>query len=161
MKGGDSPLVKEVKRVPKIKWEKLQLEEVAQEYRSHMEEKMEAYVEGRRQREGELGEMTGWESFAEVVVEGAKEVCGVREKGVENPWMVGKEEEIGRLNRNVSVCVERKIREVEKQRVGEEHHREEAQEGLREARNERRRCFRRWEREYWRGVVDECRDADC
>ena len=44
---------------------------------------MDSYDEERRAREGEIGEKTGWKKFAEVVVEGAKEVCGVREKGVD------------------------------------------------------------------------------
>ena len=115
--------MKEVKRRPNIRWEKLQGEGVEQAYCALMEERMREYEVRRGLNGEELGEMTGWVEFAELVVEGAKEVCGVRQKSVENPWMVGKEEEIAWLNRNVTLCVERKIGEVEKERRGEENHR--------------------------------------
>ena len=96
------------KRVPRIEWEKLQVETVAEAFRDHMEVKMEAYEVERTQAAGEIGEMSGWAKFAEVVVGGAKEVCGVKKKSVENPWMVGREVEIGMMRRQVCVAQERR-----------------------------------------------------
>ena len=35
-------------------------------------------------------ETSGWAELAEKTVDVAKEVCGVRSRSVENPWMVGR-----------------------------------------------------------------------
>ena len=153
-------VVREKKKVPKIRWERLQVDAVAEEYRELMEVKMREYEEERRGNVGELGEMSGWPKFAEVVVEGAKEVCGVREKKVENPWMIGREEEVDVLRREITVCVERRNEEAEKERRGQANQVVGARGMLKEARNELRRRTRRWEREYWNGLVKECKDAE-
>ena len=71
--------------------------------------------------------MAGWTEFAEIVVKGAEEICEVREKGVENPWMVGKEEEVERMRREISLAQESRNAEVEKQRRGEDDHPDDAQ----------------------------------
>ena len=36
---------------------------------------------------------TRWDELTDLVVSAAKEVCGTEEKKVENPWMVGREDE--------------------------------------------------------------------
>ena len=42
-----------------------------------------------------VGEVTsGWAELSEKVVDAAKEICGVRTKRVENPWMIGKDDRI-------------------------------------------------------------------
>ena len=52
-------------------------------------------------------------------MEVAKEVCGTREKSVENPWMVGKEEEAEELRRVINAAVLRRNEVVEGERRGE------------------------------------------
>ena len=61
---------------------------------------------------------TGWARLAEKVVDVAKEVCGERTKSVENPWMVGKEEDISRMRRDISIATERKNQAAADQREG-------------------------------------------
>ena len=72
-----------------ICWERLKLEEVERRFASAVDRKME-------EREGEevREDSTGWTKVQEVVLEAAKEVCGEAQKRIENPWMVGKEEEL-------------------------------------------------------------------
>ena len=74
------------KRVPMVKWEGLSNDQVAGQFRQRMEE-----VIGERDEEPVGGvETSGWAELAEKAVDVAKEVCGVRSRRVENPWMVGR-----------------------------------------------------------------------
>ena len=86
-------------------------------------------------------------------------MCGERAKGVENPWMVGKEEIVMELREEVTKAQERRNTEAEKERRGAANEVEEARELLKEARNEMRR-IRGWERGYWSEVLQECKDAE-
>ena len=45
--------------------------------------------------EGEWNERMGeWEKMSEVMIRAATDVCGTREKGISNSWVIGKEESI-------------------------------------------------------------------
>ena len=143
------------KKVPLIKWERLADEQVAAQYSRRMGEEMR-----------NLGEVevvcTGWAKFAEKVVGVASEVCGLRSKSVENPWMVGREEEISRMRRAISVAMERKNQAAADNRngTGSEEDLEEKWQVLREARREWKRETRAWESQWWQGVVADCVKAE-
>ena len=144
------------RRVPLIKWERLAVEDVAREYERRMEEVM-------RGDEEEVEEVcTGWMKLAEKVVEVAKGVCGIRERRVENPWMVGKEEETAALRRSISQATERRNTAAVEHRRGEASEEElgERWEELREARKRWKRAVRSWERQWWDGVIGECVRAE-
>ena len=90
------------KRTPRIQWENLRNEEVTRTFHRRMGEKMAEVVvpvPG-------SGKSTDWVPLAERVVEVAAEVCGLKQKSVENPWMVGKEEEAARLRRSIGAAVD-------------------------------------------------------
>ena len=144
------------RKVPLIKWEELRDEQVANDYRRKMGEALSV-------EQPEAGEVTsGWAGLTEKVVEVAKEVCGVRSKRVENPWMVGKDEEIVAMRRRVSGAVTRRNEMAVEVRQGRETEQrlEERREEVRRERGEWRRTVRRWEREYWDRVVRECQEAE-
>ena len=110
-----------------------------------------------------VGEVTtGWAGLSEKVVAVAKEVCGVRSKGVENPWMVGRGEVIGEMRRRLSGAIERRNGIAVEVREGREveERLEEARVEVRRERGEWRRTVRRWEREYWDEVIGECNQAE-
>ena len=120
------------KRAPRVKWEALREEEVARHYHRRMGEKMAEPVEAAAPGEGES---TEWGKLAEKVMEVAEEVCGLKTKSVENPWMLGKQEKIAETGRRVSAAVERRNEVVG---GGEEEALvEEAKQRLKEARRER------------------------
>ena len=132
------------KKTPRINWEKLKVEEVEVRYKEVVERKM-------RERGEEVEEeSTGWAKLQEVVVEAAKEVCGEVTKSVENPWMVGKEEEVRRLRQEIGRCLE------EREAAQEEEEREGAKERLKEARKEWKREVTRWEKEWWEVELRRC-----
>ena len=85
------------KRPPMIRWERLK------------EESFAGVVDAKiRETEGQVRQdSAGWSRVTEVVVDATKEVCGEAVKSVENLWMVGKEEELARLRREVESCLER------------------------------------------------------
>ena len=153
------------RRVPKIKWEALQ-----------EESKKEEYVERTRMlmNEGEWSENVGeWEKVSEVMVRAAKDVCGIREKGVLNPWVIGHEESIrermARVNEAVNArneCMSRlrarhgmRTRQGGAQRSLLESQVERARAEVRNARKDVKRFMRRIEKEWWIGRINECRDA--
>ena len=134
-----------MRRVPQIRWERLAVEEVEKEYCRKMEEVME------RTRGEEVDERsTGWAKLAEKVVEVAEEVCGVRTKSVENPWMVGKEGEISRMRRDISFATERKNQAAVDHRGGQvsDQELEDRWEELREARRVWKRQVKAWEKQW-------------
>ena len=151
------------KKIPKVQWEKLRLQEHADRYRQKVEEKIEEKeLNGGLQREG-----VGWKDIADVTTEAAIEVCGTTERKIENPWMIGREEEIERMRTRISIAIERRndltsrIREsesiVEKARL--EAERQPVREELKEARKDLKRKTARWEKDWWEEILNECREA--
>ena len=138
------------KRPPTIRWERLKIEAVEQRFAGVVDAKL-------RETEGEVRQdSTGWARVTEVVVDAAKEVCGEAVKPVENPWMVGKEEESARLRREVERCLERRGTAVE---AGDEEEMEEAREALKVARKKWRKELMRWEKEWWDEELVRCEGA--
>ena len=153
------------RRVPKIKWEVLQDESKREEY----EDRTRVLL-----NEGEWDESVNeWKKVSEVMVRAAKEVCGVREKGVTNPWVIGHEEHVRglmtRVNEAVNErneCVRRlnarhgmRTRHGGGQRTALESQAERARVAVRNARKEVKRFMRRIEREWWTERINECKEA--
>ena len=142
-------------RVLKIKWEVLQDESKREEY----EERTRVLM-----NESESNERMGeWERVSEIMVRAAKEVCGVREKGVLNPWVIGHEESIRERTSRVNDAVNERnecmsclrampgvtTRRNSAQRTLAERRLERAKTEVKTARKEVKRLMRRIEREWW------------
>ena len=95
--------IKENKRIPKIKWEKLREAEIVQQYRNKIEELTEDLAEN----EGE-DEETKYGELIKIVTTAAREVCGTDERRVENPWLIGKDDLIQRLKSRIAGAVTRR-----------------------------------------------------
>ena len=148
----------ERKRIPKIKWERLREPEVAAQYRQRIEELAEEIEEEREERDS-----TNYKEIVDLVTRAAKDICGEEEKRIENPWMIGKEEELQRLKVGITTAVNQRneisVRERE-QGVNLEAEMNEARERLKEARREMKRETRRWEREWWEEKINQCLEAE-
>ena len=155
-----------IERFPKVRWEKLKLPEVQEEYREKMRE-----LRGQgEEMEDERGE---WERLSKLMRKSAEAVCGVEERKVQNPWTVGREEEIREMNRQIEGAVNRRNRVRERmgarirlrpraRREGEaslEQELSEAREEVASGRRELKRRLRMWEREWWEIKMEECREA--
>ena len=145
------------KKIPKIRWEKLKETETALLYRQKINELTE------NMERNEMAETTKYREIMEIVTKAAKEVCGESERRIENPWMVGKEEELQRMKSRIAGAVTERNRIAETaRRNGEEMdgEMERARETLREARREMKRETRRWETEWWEDRIRECQEAE-
>ena len=148
-------------RVPKIRWERLKDQEIAQQYRQRIDELIEENE--RENRQEEMPDRTNYKEIIDLVTRAAKDVCGEEEKRIENPWMVGKEEELQRMKSRISGAVARRNAISERARtLGEDLEREtaEAKENLKDARREMKREIRRYEREWWEEKIAECVQAE-
>ena len=157
--------VTEERGVPRVIHEKLSEESVREEFERETRERMEGL-----EWEGERDE---WGKLAEVLLGAASEVCGVRQGRANNPWMVGREEELEALHRAVNEATERRnecaVRMENRMRLRARANDdimrrivsewEEAGDRVREAKRELKGSLRRWEEEWWDGVLEECREA--
>ena len=130
---------------------------IAELYRQKIRELIE--------EEGEAEEVdrTEYKEMIDLVLREAKEVCGEDEKRVENPWMVGKEEELQRMKSKISGAVTQRNTVKERERVQQlnlEVELNEAIERLREARREMKPETRRCEREWWEEKIQLCAEAE-
>ena len=145
--------------------ERMSDERVREEYEVKTCEKMED-VNWEEERDE-------WSKLADVMVEAAREVCGEGRGRASNPWMVGREEELGELHRVVNVETERRnecaVRMRNRRRLRArandqnvrraERELEEAKERVKEAKRELKTRLRRWETEWWDQMINECREA--
>jgi hypothetical protein len=93
----------------------------------------------------------------------AKEVCGEDERRIENPWMVGKEEDIQRMKSAITWAVTNRNEVSERESIqgqGLQREMDEARERLRDARRVMKRELRRWEREWWEEKINQCLEAE-
>ena len=141
----------EKKRTPTVKWEKLRDEETQRRYATEVDRKMRE-LESREKST----ETTGWVDVQEIVMGVASEVCGVSERKVENPWMVGREEEVSRLRAEIGRWIERRDEAVEAQ---DEERREVARRELKAARKRWKKTVAGWEKEWWEEELRSCEDA--
>ena len=137
-------------RVGQIKWEVLNSREGRESFREATRERWEE----RRREEGR------WEKVAEVMRESAREVCGMRERRIENPWMVGHENTLDELRSLVQRWNERKNELLTRRRTrAVEADIEDAKEHLKEAKKEMKRKLKQWEREWWDEKIRQCEEA--
>ena len=155
-----------VERVPKVRWERLKLPEVKEEYREKMREL-------REEEETMEREEDEWKRLSGLMLKAAEEACGVEERRIQNPWTVGHEEEIREANSRIERAVDRRnrargamgarrrLRNREGSR-GEQRWEEElnrAKEEVAMERRELKRRLREWERGWWEVKIEECREA--
>ena len=114
---------KMTKRIPRVRWEKLREEETLVRYREKIAEIVDAIPE-----DGTIAGKTKWNEMVEITNKAAEEACGVEEKRIQNPWMIGKDEEIQQMRERISRAIS------ERDRLNEE--REEREEIIRENREE-------------------------
>ena len=139
------------KKVPKIRWERLRDPETERLFKARVEE----ILEGNDVEEREIG--TGWNEIIGATTTAAQDVCGIQERRVENPWMVGKEERLQQLRSRINGAVARRNEIRERQANGEDLDR--AVEELKEARKAMKRDLRDWEKEWWEDIISRCKEA--
>ena len=145
------------KRTPKIRWEKLKEAETALLYRQKINELTENLERNERP------ESTEYVEIIEIVTKAAREVCGESEKKIENPWMVGKDEELQRMKSRIAGAVTERNRLAETARLNRQDlqlETDQARQNLREARRVMKRETRRWEKEWWDERITECQEAE-
>ena len=76
-----------IERVPKMRWQRLLLPEVKEDFREKM-------MEVRKEEEAREGEEDEWSRLTRVMMKAAEEACGVEERTIQNPGTVGHEKEI-------------------------------------------------------------------
>ena len=89
----------EARRVPRIKWEALRVETVAERFSEAAEQKMRGMGQGRE-------DSTRWSEIAQNLIETARDVCGEQGGSVENEWLVNKEEEDQGLRHDITAAEE-------------------------------------------------------
>ena len=93
----------------------------------------------------------------------AKETCGESEKRIENPWMIGKDEELQQMKSRIAGAVTERNRLTETARQNRqdlEEDFEQARQSLREARRVMKRETRRWEKDWWNEKIREYQEAE-
>ena len=87
----------------------LRNEDVANRYQQKVAEKL-------RYLDFEETDNTRWNEIIEVVTTAAREVCGVQEKVIENPWMRDKDEEVMVLRARINKAINRRDTALENAR---------------------------------------------
>jgi hypothetical protein len=151
------PKKETVKRVPRIRYEKLRLENVAVQFRQRIDEIID-------EDEGEADmniDKTKWDELTNIVTRAAKDVCGTEEKKVDNPWLIGKEDEIQRMRSRVTTAINSKNELIVRNREldGLEQELEVAKTELKDARRELNKKTKDWEKEWWQEIINECQEA--
>ena len=148
-------------RPPRTKWEALQHTDKREEYKLKTNEMM---------TNEEVADWS-WESMAKVMTEAAKEVCGETTRPVQNPWTVGREDELNELRedivravrtRGVRLAEMNEVRGMDEDRVERMHAERELERARRDVRECRRRMKRRLrvlERAWWQDKIERCKTA--
>ena len=143
------------KRAPKINFEMLRNDDVAIRYQQKVAEKL-------RDLDFEETDNTRWNEITEVVTTAAREVCGVQEKVIENPWMRDKDEEVMVLRARINRAINRRDTALENARNDNIQNNDEVNDSrnvLKEARKDLKRKTREWEVEWWENILEECKNA--
>ena len=150
----------------KIRWEVLKDTDKSIQYKERTRELLARMEENTR--EGQE-----WKDLAGVMVTAARQVCGETTRRVENPWMIGHEEELDRMTNRVIRAVERKNIATEKlqsrkrlrvrrnDRIMAELEAESnaTKEEVKTSRKAVKKFCRRLEKEWWEERIVECKDA--
>ena len=146
------------KTVPRIKWVKLDDEEIARQYRGKVEDLLAEYDDTE-----DAADVTNWNKISDIVVKAADEVCGREEKKIENPWMLDKDEEVQRMRARLNRALERRNTLSVRQRENPEENLAieitESREEVKNSRKEIKRETRRWETEWWQKIIEDCKNA--
>ena len=135
------------KKTPRIIWEKLRQDNIAEAYKTRIEELMDNTVNN-----DDSPEKTDWNEISDILLKAAEEICGVEEKEVENPWMVGRDEEVTEMRARITAAVTGRNEANTRLVDVDDDERDEAlaeltaaSEELKEARKELKRKSREWE----------------
>ena len=143
-------------RVPKISWEKLKNQDVAINFKTKVTEILS------NDNNTEQTDRTEWKELTDLLTKAAKDVCGIETKSVQNPWMVGKDDDVQRMRSRISGAISRR-NDIRKRINEREDNLEDelidAINNLKEGRKELQRETRRWEREWWQEIINECKEA--
>ena len=150
------------KKTPRIIWEKLRQDNIAEAYKTRIEELMDNTVNN-----DDSPEKTDWNEISDILLKAAEEICGVEEKEVENPWMVGRDEEVTEMRARITAAVTGRNEANTRLVDVDDDERDEAlaeltaaREELKEARKELKRKSREWELQWWDEIIKDCKDAD-
>ena len=142
-----------------VKHEALKNEETKTQYRTMTQEAM-IDINNDNIAEANPPTTTRWDTLARVMREGAELACGTRERKIENPWLVGKENEIEAMRNRIDDLVrERNRLDGERTTRNTVAIRDRVKEELKNERRHLNRTLRRWEREWWEEKADECLEA--
>ena len=147
------------KKRPRILWEKLRNNDTAMTYRGRINELLE---EGEEMETGLGGELGNWNKIAKILTQAAEDTCGLEEKQVENPWMVGRDEEINQMRIRVTAALTARNDLLASQNLDNVQRNiqlEAIRNELKQARTVLKRTTARWEKEYWQEIIDECKEA--
>ena len=117
-----------------------------------------------RQDRVQNNDSTQWDEISEVVMKAAKEVCGLMEKRIENPWMVDKDEEVGVMRHRITTAIGRRneLRVAISNNIDIQQNTinlEQTITELKNARKELKKSSERWEREWWEDIINQCKEA--
>ena len=151
------------KKTPRVLWERLRQEEVATNYRAKVAE----LLEGADEEAGEE-EKSGWDEITRIVTTAADEVCGRETKQINDPWMIGRDEEIQNMTTRIAAALERRNNLLVEEREAENRADRERIQGeledtrneLKEARKLLKRKTKLWETQWWEAIIEDCREAN-
>ena len=136
---------------------KLDDEVIASQYRRRVEDLLEEYDDA------EDADITSCNKITDIVIKAAEEVCGREEKKIENPWMIGKDEEVQRMRDRLNRALERRnllaVRQRENPNEDLDNEITESREEVKNSRKEIKRETRRWETEWWEKIIEDCKSA--
>ena len=141
------------KRNTNIQHEKLKDEEAAMNFRQKVEAETEKWIDERGWTEPEE---TWWGRLTDITTSAAREICGEREKKIENPWMIGRDDEIMRMRRRIQTAIDKRNKAREERNDDDLNI---ARKEVTEARKELRNNTRKWEKDWWEELIEKCREA--
>ena len=154
---------RETQRIPGINFEKLRDPDNTVRYRDRVELKLEERDRTGPRRQDDL---TEWNEIAEIVTSAAEEICGIQEKKIENPWMLGHEAEAQTLRNRIIGAITARNQLMEEERLAEIADRprilvelNQRREDLMIVRRELQVKTRNWEKEWWEKLINECKEA--
>ena len=149
-------------KVPKIQWEKLRQDDFAAAYKN----KINLLLDEEEAEATETGQ-TKYGRLSKIVLTAAEEICGIEEKQIENPWMVGRDEEVTIMRARITTALNKRDNLLEQQQnTNDNEVRENIQaelaatrNELKEARKDLKRKSSTWELQWYESIIDDCLDA--
>ena len=142
------------KKRPRVLWEKLRDENTANNYREKINELLQ---EGAEIEFNDDGDTSEWNKISQIVTKAAEDVCGLEEKKIENPWMVGRDEQVNNMRARINTALDNRNEIMARQDQNDDLAAALAE--LKEARKLLKITTKRWEEEYWDEIIEDCREA--